>query len=149
MTKKIVPLSNIDIHDKMRDIKNFVGVFSRNNTPYLKKNHSLILNLDDEEGSGTHWVALCKKKDGSKVLFFDSYGYPPPQEIVDIYKKNKNKLVYSNNEIQDPTSIMCGYYCMMFIREFYKGRDFYDFLYSFDINNRNNNEKILKLYFKL
>lgn len=146
---KIEPLSNFDIMEMMKPYKNFIGVFSRDNTEYLKKNQSLILNLGDHNSEGTHWVALYKNKDGSKVFYFDSYGFPPVQEIVDIYKKHKNKIVYSSNKIQKDNSIMCGYYAMMFIREMYKDKNMYDFIYNFDITSTDNNENLVKKYFNL
>lgn len=145
----IQPLDNFTIMQMMDKYKNFIGVFSRDNTEYLKKNQSLILNLDDETGNGTHWCAICKSKTGNTIFYFDSYGFPPPQEIVNMYKKHKNKIMYSNNEIQMNDSIMCGYYCVQFIKEMYKGKSFYDFLYQFDVKPSEKNEFIVKKYFDL
>lgn len=146
---KAHPLSNIEIEYMLKNNKNFIGVFSRDNTKYLKKNQSLILNLDDKKGQGTHWCSIIKNKKGDLITYFDSYGFPPPQEIVNMYKKNKNKIKYSSNEIQLDNSIMCGYYCVMFIKEYYKGNDIYDILYKFDVEPSLRNEIIIKKYFNV
>ena len=88
------PLSNFDIMHMMNKCPKFVGVYSRDDTPKLKKGESMVVNLDDSEGPGTHWCCMYREKD--KVEYFDSYGFPPPQEIVDQY----NGMRYSSNEIQ-------------------------------------------------
>ena len=53
------PISNFDIIKwvKYFNIKNFNGVFSRDNIKgTIKKTECGIINLDDRIGSGTHWV---------------------------------------------------------------------------------------------
>lgn len=146
MSKKIEPLSNFDIMEELRPIKKFRGVFSRDNTPFLNNNESLVMNLDDKNGNGTHWTAMIKK--GNKILYFDSYGYPPSQEIVNMYK-NKSKILYSSNNIQHNDSIMCGFFCVQFIEEVSNGKSFYDFLYQYDIKPTVRNEMIIRKYFNL
>lgn len=147
--EKAHPLSNFEIDNMLKDNKNYIGTFSRDNTQYLKKNQSLILNLDDKKGNGTHWTAIIKNENGTEIYYFDSFGLPPPQEIVNMYKKKKNKIKYSSNEIQLPSSIMCGYYCVMFIKEYYKGNDIYDIIYSFDLKPTQRNEQLIKKYFNV
>ena len=39
-----------------------------------------IVNLDSVEGAGTHWVAYNACPDW--LLYFDSYGLPPPAELI-------------------------------------------------------------------
>ena len=43
------------------------------------KNESLILNMDDSDGQGTHWVSLYIT--GNKCYYFDSFGFEPPIEV--------------------------------------------------------------------
>lgn len=38
----------------------------------IHRNKSGILNLDNAEGSGTHWVAYAKRED--RAIYFDSFG---------------------------------------------------------------------------
>ena len=42
---------------------------------------SAIVNLDNSNGPGTHWVAYGKTK--RNVVYFDSFGdLPPPIELI-------------------------------------------------------------------
>ena len=52
------PLTNIQIIDTVNNLKipNFRGVFCRNELPdKANLNECGIINLDDSQGSGTHW----------------------------------------------------------------------------------------------
>ena len=40
---------------------------------------SLILNMDDSDGQGTHWVSLYII--GNSCYYFDSFGFEPPIEV--------------------------------------------------------------------
>nr|XP_012222208.1 PREDICTED: uncharacterized protein LOC105672076 [Linepithema humile] len=60
----------------------FRGVYMRNALPdKIHKNESGIVNLDDVDGSGTHWVAYAKR--GDRAVYFHSFGnLQPPKEIT-------------------------------------------------------------------
>ena len=72
-----------------KDIKNFRGLFVKNKLPKIPLwNECAIVNLDNEDGSGTHWVAY--KKFGNKVIYFDSFGnLKPPEELVRYWGEDK------------------------------------------------------------
>jgi hypothetical protein len=70
-----------------------------------------IVNLDDSNGNGTHWVAIVYFK--NYILYFDSYGVLPPIEIIN---NAKSKVLYYNGFIiQHEYSVLCGWYCIYFI----------------------------------
>ena len=49
--------------------------------------------------SGSHWVATYVK---DKVInYFDSFGLPPFQEMVNHAKKKNLTLLHQNNQIQN------------------------------------------------
>jgi len=50
---------------KRMHISFFRGVFMRNNLPIsgVRRNESGIVNLDDVDGPGTHWVGYAKRGD--------------------------------------------------------------------------------------
>ena len=51
--------------------------------PYLHE--KVIINLDDEEGNGSHWVAY--KKYGKRIFYFDSFGnVKPPIELQKYFR---------------------------------------------------------------
>ena len=81
---------------------------------YLKKikDGAYIINLDEYADVGTHWIALfCKK---NETVYFDSFGVEYiPEEIKDfIGNKNIKANIF---RVQENNSIMCGYFCIVFI----------------------------------
>ena len=53
-------------------------------------NESAIINLDNKEAPGTHWVAY--RKINNKIIYFDSFGnLKPPLELVQYFKPGKVK----------------------------------------------------------
>lgn len=75
-------------------------------------NESAIVNLDDESGPGTHWVAY--RKIGSDVIYFDSFGnLQPPKELVKYLKVDKIK--YNYNNYQNFDTFICGHLCLKFL----------------------------------
>lgn len=110
------PLSNIDIikYSKILKIPHFRGVYMRNrlpkNGPLL--NEAAIINLDDEDGPGTHWVAY--RKSGNEIIYFDSFGnLKPPKELVSYLKAYKIK--YNHQVYQNYDTFNCGHLCLKFL----------------------------------
>lgn len=64
------------------------------------------------------------------MYYFDSFGLPPSESIKKYLKTSDKQILYNTSEIQNIKSDMCGTYCIHFIRESEKGKDFYDILYS-------------------
>ena len=65
------PLTNFEIQKYYQNEPKFNGVYSRNNLPKIKDGASLI-NLNEFESIGTHWIALYVN--GNNVIYFDSFG---------------------------------------------------------------------------
>ena len=96
--------------------------------------------------SGSHWVATFVK-DG-RINYFDSFGLPPFQEIVNHAKKNNLTLMHQKNQIQNLFTTTCGYFCLYFLNEMNKGNTYFDLLQVFDIDDTMKNEKFIEKYFK-
>ena len=64
-------MNNIDITNYFKYEPRFNGVFSRNNLPKLKDG-GYVINLDDKNGKGTHWVSLFIQK--YLTIYFASVG---------------------------------------------------------------------------
>ena len=144
---KDIPLSNFDLLKwvEFLKIKNFKGIFSRDSKDHLHKTGSCIINLDDEIGNGTHWVATDIK--GNKVLYFDSFSMPPPVEFVQYAKRIGKQIIFnSGHPIQDLESVRCGYYCLYFLNEI-RRKTFYEVLSVFSLNEPMKNERFIKIYF--
>jgi len=57
---------------KRMQIPYFRGVYMRDSLPRkIRRNESGIVNLDDVDGPGTHWVAYAKR--GDRAMYFDSF----------------------------------------------------------------------------
>lgn len=142
--KKHIPLTNHDIDLIMQNIKGFRGCFMRDNIPKLQINESVIINLDDSIGNGTHWVGVYMKND--KLCYMDSFGLPYPNELRII--NATKKIEYNTSHLQEIESATCGWFCIYFINEMYNGKEYYDVMYPFDLNDQQKNEKYIEKYFK-
>lgn len=109
------PLTNVDILRiaKAKRIPYFRGVYMRDALPTKPLVHeSFIVNLDDSQSVGTHWVAVRKR--GYNVMYYDSYGdLPPPLEIVK-YLPRKSTIFY-NYMREQRLPMECGHLALEFL----------------------------------
>ena len=99
---------------KKLKIPNFRGVFMRNELPASgpRNQECAIVNLDDKNGPGTHWVAY--KKHYNKINYFDSFGQlPPPLELVKYF--GRGNIKYNYDRYQDFDTFHCGHLCLKFL----------------------------------
>lgn len=102
---------------KLLKIPYFRGIFSRNNLPRrgAHKRESAIVNLDDENAGGSHWVAYVKNN--RRVDYFDSFGnLRPPRELVQYFGKGV-KIYYNYKRYQKWNESNCGQWCLSFLRD--------------------------------
>lgn len=76
-----------------------------------------------------HWVATYVK-DGI-INYFDSFGKPPFQELIDQARKKRLRLLHQNNQIQNVNTTTCGYFCLYFLNEMNKNVSCRDLLKLF------------------
>ena len=77
------PLTNFEIQKYYQKESKFNGVYSRNNLPKIKDG-AYIINLDEYESIGTHWIALFVND--NNVTYFDNF------ELNIFQKKLENSL---------------------------------------------------------
>ena len=65
-------LKNFEIKEYYENNPRFTGAYSKNNLPKIIKNGAYVINLDEYEDIGTHWIALYVKN--NEVIYFDSFG---------------------------------------------------------------------------
>ena len=71
-----------------------------------------IVNLDDRNGNGTHWVAYRKIND--EVEYFNSFGdLIPPKDLLSYW--NVANIKYNYHRYQDFNSVNCGHLCLQFL----------------------------------
>ena len=96
--------------------------------------------------SGSHWVSTYVKN--GIINYFDSFGMPTFQEILNHAKKENLTLLHQNNQIKNIMTTTCCYFCLYFLNEINKGNSYYDLLKVFDKHDTKYNEKFIEQYFK-
>ena len=120
-------------------------MYSRNNLPKTIKKGAYVINLDEYENMGTHWIALFVKP--KYTVYFDSFGIKHiPKEIKHAIG---NKEIKANIfRIQAYDSIMCGYFSREFINYMLKDKALLDYTNLFSPNDLKKNDQIIKIIFK-
>ena len=148
-------MRNIEISEYYASESRFNGVYSRDNLPKITKKGAHVINLDEYENAGTHWIALFVKT--NEVIYFDSFGIEHiPKEINTLIGTTKASSLERNNKkikanifrIQAYDSIMCGYFCIEFINCILKGKTLLDYTNLFSPNDLKNNDRVIKRIFK-
>ena len=123
----------------------FNGVSSRDNLLKKIKDGAYVLNLDEHEDTGTHWIALfCMRNED---IYFDSFGveHIPKETKKFISNKNIKANIY---RLQANDSIMCGYFCIGFIDVMLAGKTLIDYTNFFSPYDFDKNNQIILSYFK-
>ena len=130
------PLTNFEISEHYQNELRFNGVYSRE-----YKKGAYVINLDEYEDAGTHWIALYVKN--KKVVYFDSFGVEHvPKQII---KFIKNKDIIANIfRLQAYDSIMCGYFCIKFIDYMFDDKTLIDYTNLSSPHNFKENDKMIK-----
>lgn len=111
------PLTNLDLTDHSRNIPYFRGVFMKDRLPIKPKRIECgIVNLDNSDGIGTHWVAYIKVYNYCE--YYDSYGdLRPPLELVRYF--NNCNVYYNYVRYQKCNTVLCGHFCLKFLQNFW------------------------------
>jgi len=114
--EQILPQGDIaDVTSEWLDERSMPWCMRDNAGPLLKSGEPFVLNLDDTEGNGTHWVAV--RRIGDTLLYADPFGsrylngYPPKE--INIYPRR----VVSTKAFQHPNTNYCGYYAYLFAKK--------------------------------
>lgn len=110
------PLTNIDILNLTKNLPHFRGVFMRNQLPKRCRTRECgVINLDNEDGPGTHWVGYYKKNN-NECYYFDSFGdLQPFKEFIDYIgagSNNRCTIFYNYKRRQAFNTIICGHLCL-------------------------------------
>ena len=135
------PLTNFEISEYYENEPRFNGVYSRDNLPANIKKGAYVINLDEYEDAGTHWIALYVKN--KKVVYFDSFDVEHvPKEII---KFIKNKDIIANKfRLKAYDSIMCGYFCIKLIDYMFDDKTLIDYTNLFSPHDFKKNDKVIK-----
>ena len=81
------PLTNFERQKYYENEPKFNGVYSRNNLSKIK-DWAFLINLDEYESVGTHWIALYVND--NNVKYFDSFGVEHIPKEIQKFIGNKN-----------------------------------------------------------
>lgn len=79
----------------------------------IMENETAIVNLDNSDGVGTHWI--CYKKLGDTVYYFDSFGNLPPPKELKRYFQTASRVLYNYERFQRTNTVICGHLCLEFL----------------------------------
>lgn len=75
-----------------------------------------IVNIHNSNQKGIHHSAVYKNEKGNPIYFFDSYGNPPSDEIINLIDHEFSSCVtYSTFKIQKPNEKWCGQLSIWFL----------------------------------
>lgn len=114
-------LRTSEIWKVMRRDPAFLGVFAFDRVPHsLKKGDvKMVINMDTADKPGSHWVAIWRRN--NKGFYYDSFGRPPPKDIIDWLTKNTSAWEYNYVPMQSPKDkSACGYLCISFLTNKFK-----------------------------
>lgn len=119
-----------------------IKVISKDDLP-SKLSGNYVLNLDESDGRGTHWVAL--KIIGKDAFYIDSYGIRPPENVVEKVREAGKRGIFINEQIQCLDSKACGWYSLYFLKML-DCMGIHDILSNFS-DDCKENERILEYFF--
>lgn len=103
----------------------FMGVFTADKIPnHIKELHMAIVNLDNSNETGSHWVSVCKDKKGI-IWVYDSFGRRIHKILPSIYGRGRKIKSTERDKEQGFKETNCGARSLAFLRVFHKlGSDY-------------------------
>ena len=101
------------------------------------KKIGFVLNLDNHNQSGSHWVGVFVNLEKYQIYYFDSVGIKPENRVTEFNKKVYNyfiskgvpasEITIDYNKIEHQTgNTECGVYSIVFILQMAKGKKTFD-----------------------
>ena len=133
---------------KKLGIERLRGIYSRDQLPIKIRKECGIINLDDIQGPGTHWVCYRNLDSvlGKPVVEdFDPFGLIMPNEALKYFNTSGKRIVYSIDEIQNRNTVLCGYWCLYYLLERQRGNSILDVIHNPHFDD--DNSDFIKAYF--
>ena len=111
--------------------------YPRDSLGKVRGQEFLVINNDESDGPGKHWVAMVNRNDR---IYFDSFGVRPQKEVEDLVQKD---LYYHTYRLQAFDSNKCGYFCIDFINNVRDFKSFHDWLMKFNVIDFEKNDEVV------
>ena len=69
--------------------------------------------------------------------YFDPFGLIMPNEIQHYLSTSGKKVIFSQDEIQNRNTVLCGYWCLYYLIERQKGKSILDIIHHEDFDHDN------------
>lgn len=120
---------------------------------WLKSSHvksiGMVLNLDEHDEPGSHWVAVFVDKPNRTVEYFDSFADETPDEVLQFFEDVKRSAPHArwtlkeNNVAHQRGNTECGVYSIHFIVKRLTGASFSQVIHDIVRDDRmNKNRKV-------
>ena len=130
-----------DLYNLAKRLNYKILVISKDQV-YNLKNNFYIINLNNSNEPGSHWVSLIINN--NILYYWDSFGCPPFNEII---KLNHKIIYYNQYTIQDINDSNCGWYCLFFLYHMKHYKNDYKKMLELFIYNNEKNSDILEKFF--
>lgn len=126
--------------------KRFGGVLSIHDLKFTKfEPKCYIFHMAKEGCSSGHWTCAISLPIYNTDYYMDSFGMPPPPEVIKFMKASGKKLIYNTSQVQDLDSDFCGWFCCYCLKEMMRcRRSFTDVIYNLDHFNTYLNDSLVK-----
>ena len=134
----------------MRDVEQFIGVYSRDNikNPTSYPSYTIVI-FSPLHFPVTHLVSIIFINK-SMCVYFDPLNLPfIPTEIQVYMQENSNYIHIIKYPIQNPLSGFCGFYCLLVILLHINKLSLYYGIYSFPKQSMSNDDKCVRTIIKL
>ena len=112
------------------------GVFSRNRLPQRLLPGGYVVNTDDRDGPGIHWIALWVMPE--RIEFMDSFGH-----VSEYYGWTFGlPTLYNTQQLQSHDSDVCGAYCLYFLYHRCHGRSMDSIIHDFSSDSMSNDSLV-------
>jgi hypothetical protein len=116
---QLTTLSNSDINLICNTLKiPLKGVFMKDEFKLPLSDGYYVMNLQNLDENGSHWVAFVKIK--SNVYYHDSYAVIMPQNQYDLFKSEQINIFYNTLQKQSLDTTSCGWWSIIIQKEHYK-----------------------------
>lgn len=109
------------------------GVFAKNQLPKKPTAGFYIVNTDDADKAGEHWVVLLMDV-ARRGEYFDSMGLPPLHDAFMDFLAQCQQWIFNEHQLQQVGSLYCGQYCTAYIQYRCRNATMADFVNNFTTN---------------
>ena len=138
-----------ELNRQLRNVQNHLGSYAVDELHEIKVSNYpsfIIVNLDERNGIGTHWLALAIYQ--NELFICDSLGgLTPdkkiPQQLIDfLHIFASHRKLFITKQLQHLSASTCGLYCLTFIKQMEKYNCLGEFLRLFTTNLRQNDSLV-------